>query len=86
MRALIAWLAGSRFGRWLAAAVAAVAVVLAIRADAWRDGRREGRRRHDEADRKRATEVRRRAAAARERFDAGDDPDKRLRDHGRLRD
>jgi len=81
------WLAGSRVGRALAAAGALIAGAVWLRIDAYRDGKRDKERQHEEADRERADGVRHRADAARRNAaDGGSDADKRLRDHGRFRD
>jgi hypothetical protein len=82
--AAVAWLAGSRLGRYAAAALALLVAVLTARA-MWRaDGARDARQGAENADHERSEGVRERVDAA--RADDGGDPVERLRAAGRLRD
>lgn len=82
-----AWIAGSKVGRYVAAAGALVAAVLFILAKAKRDGAREALSDMKEKDRDRSNEIEDRADEALRRRD-GDTRDvrDRMRDDGRLRD
>ena len=82
-----AWLAGSRLGRYAAAAGLAVAAVAGVYLRGRSEGREDAQREAREADHDRAAEIRETAAEARaDGLSDGRSPDDRLRGHGRLRD
>lgn len=84
---MLGWIMGTKLGRGLSAALAALVTVWWIYTDARSKGRKEAERDAREADHERADEVREKAAQARDNGPRSvDDADRVLRDRGRLRD
>ncbi|ATI41935.1 hypothetical protein CBW24_07920 [Pacificitalea manganoxidans] len=87
MSALLAWVAGTRAGRALSAALTTVAALALALWVAFTKGKREAGQSHAREDHKRAEALRRRVQAARDHSRSDKrGPDERLREHGRLRD
>lgn len=84
---MLAWIAGTRIGRYAAAAFGLLLLVLGAKAKWTRDGKVKERAKNREKDQENAQEIENRVDDALRKHDGDTRPvDDRLRERGRLRD